>query len=553
MEESDTSRYTDYKTVERDWSAQQIYKSLVMRSEAEDGPLIAAAGQEDSSILRLLLERIQLLDGEDIKSAILNQATDPYIGCTEKWTTPLLRAIERQRSENICLLLENGANPNGCSIQTQLNLSRFVRRFWNVDAGDLEERYPHELPFALSYGAPIRPEDVGRLSDELVPLTEAELKKRRGLPSRARFWTEPHKKGLDYSRDDALLNPVVRAGTSNPEILDQLLRSGADAHFWMQSEFNKQLEDEDNLSPSALALSTPLHAAIANDNLAMLSVLLDRGFNPNARSLITGSLAVTPAQYAIMIGQLDAYSLLKAHDSCDLGILTPIYGVHILHFATALLQLDLVEAIGLPLSCAPLTTLSHTLLHIACLPYNGDDVQSSQKIEQSIHEVRNLRDTRYISQPPGSARYDASGSRILRPQEGQLEAAQLVPRDITGELQQQEDMCRLIINELGATQIGLSDIHGNTPLHYLAGAWFLNEGLISWMREQEGGEHVWANAENMWGHTCLVLWEENQAERLKTLMASQNPLESRGRGGRGRGRGRGVVRQVRHKWRRGLG
>jgi hypothetical protein len=87
----------------------------------------------------------------------------------------------------------------------------------------------------------------------------------------------------------------------------------------------------------------------------------------------------------------------------------------------------------------------------------------------------------------------------------------------------------------------------------LAGAWFLNEGLISWMREQEGGEHVWANAENMWGHTCLVLWEENQAERLKTLMASQNPLESRGRGGRGRGRGRGVVRQVRHKWRRGLG
>jgi ankyrin repeat protein len=523
----------------------------VIRSEAEDGPLIAAAGLEDSSVLRLLLERIQLLDGEDIKSAIFNQMTDPYIGRTEKWTTPLLRAIERQRSENISLLLEHGANPNGCSIQTQLNLSRFIRRFWNVDAGDLEERYPHELPFALSYGAPIRPGDVGKLSDELVPLTEMEITKRRSPFSRARFWTEPHKKGLDYSRDDALLNSVVRSGTSSPEILDQLLRSGADAHFWMNSEVNEQQEDEDNLSPSALALSTPLHAAIANDNLAMLSVLLDRGFNPNARSLITGSLAVTPTQYAIMVGKLDAYSLLKAHDCCDVGILTPIYGVHILHFAAALLRFDLVKAIGLPLSCAPHTTLGHTLLHIACLPYNGDDVQSSQKIEQSIHEVRNLRDKRYISQSQGSARYDASGSRILLPQEGQPKAGQLMPRNITNELQQQEDMCRFVVSELGATQIELSDIHGNTPLHYLAGAWFLNESLVSWMREQEGGEHAWANSENMWGHTPLVLWEENQAERFKARMASQDL--SGGRGARGRGRGRGVVRQVRHKWRRGLG
>lgn len=319
----------------------------------------------------------------------------------------------------------------------------------------------------------------------------------------------------------------------------------------MQPEVEGRLSDEEDLFPSALALSTPLHAAIASDNLNMLSVLLDRGFSPNARALITGSLAVTPAQYAIILGQLEAYSLLKAHKSCDVSILTPIYGVHILHFATALLRLGLVKAIGLPLSSASLTSLGHTLLHIACLPYNGDYVQSSQRIEQSIHEVRNLRDTRYISQPPGGARYDASGSRILRPQEGQPKAAQLVSRDITNELQQQEDMCKFIVSELGATQIGLSDIHGNTPLHYLAGAWFLNESLIAWMREQAGGEHVWAKAENIWGHPPLVLWEENHAERLKAPAVSQNP--SRGRGGRGRGRGRGVVRQVRHTWRRGLG
>lgn len=280
MEEPDTSQYTDYETVERGWTAQEIYRSLVMRSEGEDEPLIAAAGLEDSSVLRLLLERLHLLDGDDVESKILDQATDPYLGGTEKWTMPILRAIERQRAESIPFLLDRGADINGCSIVTQRNLSRLVRRFWTIEKDDLEERYPHELPFELSCGAPIRPEDVGRLSDELLPLTETEIKIRRSPSSRARFWTEPHKKGLDYSRDDTLLNSIVRAGTSNPEISDQLLRKGADAHTWMQPEAEGRLGNEEDLSPSALALSTPLHAAIASDNLNMLSVLLDRGFQP---------------------------------------------------------------------------------------------------------------------------------------------------------------------------------------------------------------------------------------------------------------------------------
>ena len=185
IEEPDTSQYTDYETVEREWSAQEIYRSLVMRSEGEDGPLIAAAGLEDSSVLRLLFERLQLLDGDDVELKIVNQATDPYLGGTEKWTTPLLRATERQRSENIRLLLDRGANINGCSVETQRNLSRLVRRFWTIEKGDLEERYPHELPFELSYGALIRPEDVGKLFDELLPLTETEIKIRRSPSSRA--------------------------------------------------------------------------------------------------------------------------------------------------------------------------------------------------------------------------------------------------------------------------------------------------------------------------------------------------------------------------------
>jgi hypothetical protein len=554
MEKPDASQYTDHETVAREWSVKKIYQSLVMRTEGEEGPMIAAAGLQSSSVLRFLLERTQLLEDEETRSAVLNQATDPYIGGTNKWTTPLLRAIERQRPENVRLLLAHGADPNGCCIQTQRNLSRLVRRFWLVEASDLEERYPDELPFALSYGAPIRTTDVGKVSEELAPLTDAEIKNRRTrfFP---RFWTERHKKGLDYSRDDTLLNSIVRAGTSSPEILDLLLDGGADAQFWQQPDTNEQLKDEEHLSPSALALSTPLHAAIAGNNLTMLRVLLQRGFNPNARAIITGSLAITPAQYAITTGRLEAYSILKTHDQLDAGIVTPIYRAHILHFATALLRLELMRATELPLSTAPPTALGHTLLHVACMPYNGADVQASPKIEKSINDVRNMRDTRYILHPTDSAMYDASGVKIRLPQEGQSKSPQNSPRDIPNELQQQEGVCRHIISELGATHIGLTDVHGNTALHYLAGAWFLNEGLISWMREQIGGEDVWTSAENIWGHTPLALWEENQAKRAKALTAVQMRDEERGGrpGGRGRGRGRGRGGLTRNLRRRGLG
>jgi hypothetical protein len=554
MEEPDTSQYTSHETVAREWSVERIYRSLVMRTEGEDGPMIAAAGLQNSSVLRFLLERTQLLEDEEHRSAVLNQATDPYIGGTNTWTTPLLRAIERQRPENVRLLLAHGADPNGCCIQMQRNLSRLVRRFWLVEASDLEERYPSELPFALSYGAPIRATDVGKASEELVPLTDVEIENRRTrfFP---RFWTERHKKSLDYSRDDALLNSVVRAGTSSPEILDLLLDSGADAQFWLQPDTNEQLKDKEHLSPSALALSTPLHAAIASNNLTMLRVLLDRGFNPNARAIITGSLAITPVQYAIITGRLEAYSILKSHDQLDIGILTPVYRVHILHFATALLRLELIRAIDLPPSAAPTTALGHTLLHVACMPYNGADVQTSPKIEKSINDVRNLRDTRYILHPPESSNFHALGVKKGRPQEVQPKSPQNSPRDVPDELQQQEDVCKHIITELGVAHIGLTDVHGNTALHYLAGAWFVNEILISWMREQTDGEAVWTSAENTWGHTPLALWEENQAEKAKALVVAQMRREGCGGRpvGRGRGLGRGRGGLTRNLRRRGLG
>jgi hypothetical protein len=388
--------------------------------------------------------------------------------------------------------------------------------------------------YVLCWGESIQPEDVGSVSAENVPLTDAELSVRRSkvIP----LWAEPHKVGLNYTEDQQLLQSVVRAGQSTPEILDQLLCNDADASLWLKLKIPDVLPNEDELPSSALALSTPLHAAIAHNNISMLRALLDRGFNPNSRAIITGSLALTPAQYAIIIGRLEAYSILHHHDRLDRNVLTPVFRVHVLHFAAALLRIDLLRATELPLSSAPATALGHTLLHVACLPHDPIEAQTSEKAEQSIHDLRNLFEIIRVWQSPETLQFDSAGKK-LHPKPPVDEDGRIIPtikdRDIPEEIRQQEEIFKLLVSELGVEQIGIGDIHGNMALHYLAGAWYMNKSLITWMRARTAGEHVWQNAENMWGHTPQALWDDNWAERRKTSVANERP----GRAELGHGRG----------------
>lgn len=380
MEGPDVSQHLDHKTVAEEWSKDDIFENLLECDLGQESLFIAAAGLEDSSVLRLLLRGAQLLDNHK-RLIVIDQEHNPWLQNTRKWPTPLLRAIEGQRSENVRLLLEHGANPNGISIDTQKMVARMSRRFQLTDK-------LQSVPFLFEEGDTFKAEDVGTVPHEFIPLTEDELKTRRAGISR--FWTEEHKYGFVYSDDASLLNSVVRAGTSTPDILDQLLSSDADVSAWVARDVVDQLSEEAYLSPSALAGSTPLRAAIACKNMVMLRYLLDRGFNPNARALITGSCALTPSQSAIITGDLEAYSILEAHDQLDKSIVTPVFHVHTLHFAAANLRADFMEATNIPFASVPTTALGHTLLHIACLPYRASEVQTSKKIEKSIHDVRNL-------------------------------------------------------------------------------------------------------------------------------------------------------------------
>lgn len=146
-------------------------------------------------------------------------------------------------------------------------------------------------------------------------------------------WTQPDAVYIDYLKDEALLHSVVRAATTTPEILDHVLAAGADTSAWTQVP--APMLQEKQLSPSGASISTPLHAAIATCNTNMIQSLLDRGFNPNAQALIAGSQGFTPSQYAVITKSMYAYSVLKQHPQVDIGILMPVYKVHILHFAVA--------------------------------------------------------------------------------------------------------------------------------------------------------------------------------------------------------------------------
>lgn len=201
--------------------------------------------------------------------------------------TPLLRAIERKRLQNVPLLLEAGANPDGVPVDVQILFSRMERRFTSR---------PNQHPAALCN--PITADQVCSVHMQTAPLSECELEERRGNGKCSPFWTEPHHYGIDHSSDEAMPHSVVRAGASTAEILDALLEYGADATFWRKPRNSTvdELQEEAELSPSALAISTPLRSAVAHDNMTMLLTLLERGFDPNARELAAGSQAITPAQ-----------------------------------------------------------------------------------------------------------------------------------------------------------------------------------------------------------------------------------------------------------------
>lgn len=206
----------------------------------------------------------------------------------------------------------------------------------------------------------------------------------------------------------------------------------------------------------------------------------------------------------MIINHHRAFSILKSDESTNVDLSTPVFKVHALHFAAAMLREDCPEAIGLEADNVSVTALGHTQLHVSCLPYRREEIHQAPQIAASIHDVRSLRSTQFTRHALEKAEFSETGERqhlLLSEKSESL-------RDVEVEKQKQENTCIRLVLSSGAGQVSVADIHGNTALHYLAASVFVSESLITWLRSQSGGKQVWQTSSNLWGHTPRDLWEE---------------------------------------------
>jgi hypothetical protein len=505
-----------------DWTQFVYPTDFIPLEQWHDGPVIAAAGLANSTKLRNLIDRSYYLEyEEDQLECVADQANHFNTG------TSVLRAIERSRAENLSLLLDEGVNPNGVPLSKQIDMARRFRRFCYDGLARRAESVRRSMDDMEMY---LDDDEIGSVPSQINPpyLTDDELADRRR--HFGPFWAVPHCFEIDYSMDEALYHSVVMAGLATPEILDQVLDAVADISAWCKP-LPACLPEEADLKPSEACISTPLHTAIATGDNAMLCALFDREISPNARALISGSQALTPMQYAIVIGDLETYYLLRAKGG-DPEIRTPVFGVHVLHFAAALLRMDLLKGVGIPLSKASTTAMGHSLLHIAALPFNWSDFENSApKVKQSIHDERGMvasfrlceRMTKDWDDGGGACQEGQRHLAYKADYESKMEALYRYegmerlertknPKKWTrrkGEdCVQQEAVCKIIVQELGSSEIALPDKHGNTVLHYLAGAKFPNMPLIDWLKSQKNGASAWREATNSWGYTPEELYAD---------------------------------------------
>ncbi|KAI9657147.1 MAG: hypothetical protein M1821_003313 [Bathelium mastoideum] len=462
----------------------KLIDSILPSFESDDGPVLRAAGDDLAALQKLYQSTAALTDRDRLRQ-ITNYEHEEHLD--GRWDSSLLRAITSQRLENVRFLLEQGAGPSGISMLSQETYARRFRRFLSDDC----------LPSATDI--PILPEDVPNDAPlQLSSLTAKELAARQQTVST--FWGPPNLLPLDTSQNGESLHSLVVSAKTTPEIFDTLMAAGADARFWRGS-LATQLPDPP--TPSSLCLSTPLHSAISAGNLPMLQHIIEKhDFNPNARALVAGCQAWTPIQQAVIEEQMAVVQFLSTLPATDPNIVSPVYGVHILHLAAAKMDLDLLHrwnaADAFPV--APTTALGHTPFQIACLPLTDLHLQLlAPAIRTSIHDVRTL--------DPYWKRHHLFVEHF-----GRVNARPDFPTPaILEDPVRQARTAKQLIAMSGVAELGKQDIYGNTALHYLAAARFANESLIAWMRAQGEGAEFWLNVRNCWGYTPENLWKDRAA------------------------------------------
>ncbi|KAE9374592.1 ankyrin [Stipitochalara longipes BDJ] len=389
-------------------------------------------------------------------------------------TTPLMEAIRAGLSENVSTLLEAGANPNGVPLHVMEHYAAFFLRFRPMNPSSTDEEGD-----VASREVLLKCMDLPQISS--ITIEEVEDRFCDGM---APFWCEEaFTPTTFYHHGESMPSLVEAARSGTIDMLDMLLEAGADASFWMSPQFYVP----DPPTESSLSVSSPLHAALQVRDNEMLKHLLDIDFDPNIMPLANPTRCFTPLMATIIYSEKfnkEAFDLLCSYPETNSEIRTPIYGVHLIHFAVAALNIDILKHVAskVPLKNAAHTALGHTLLHIACMPSDALEVQRhSEIIYKSIHETRDLhaRNDPYAHCPPDRGRDPVfDESRFV----------------------QQTAVVKFLWDN-GIKGIGQRDVHGNTPLHYLVGCRSVNQELLTWWLGQPGVDTIWRECLNYYEAT----------------------------------------------------
>jgi ankyrin repeat protein len=483
----------------------------------DDPPSIRAARNPNPQILISVLNectrRTTALGPNPARSKLFqvtrNLSANTYVsGAIHNiYDSPLVSAINACLPLNVATLLAAGADPNGVLLA---DLDEYSVRFIRGRNPDYNT-YSYVMCPCRAKVMPTVGADIPQTS----PLTPFEIASRRKVFSR--FWSEHDLPTQRFRSGPARTALEVAATVGNVQLFDQVRAAGPDDSWWLLNPTPENLPD--TLTHSALSTSSPIHEAIIAGKTNMLNHLLSLGYSPNMRPIAAPTRCLSPHLTAIAScdpPNLEAYDILAQFPKTDLSIRTPIFSIHVLHFATARLDLPLLQRLisnpNTALEAAGKTALGHTLLHVSTLPLTDQHINIfSEKIFRSIHEVRTLDTKRWLPidfsmrNPHHTSIFISASSKRPLP----------TPRttDDEEDSRRQEEVVLWLLHT-GTQDVGAQDVYLNTPLHYLASDMWANEELLKKVREWEGGEAVWKNSRNELGYTPEDLWEDGkQAER----------------------------------------
>ena len=479
----------------------------------DDTPVIRAAAKSNSAILEAILARHAASSAEEDHPKWKHHWIQHCLGPNSSiqgpiFLSPIISATRARLPHNVRLLLDAGADPNGIERVCMEDYSvRYIRgRHFHDDITDFAACKPRATVLANAQQKGI--------THQLCALTREEIDERsHGFP---RFWTEPNLPGQRLRMDRALTGLETAAKVGDIEILDLLRTAGADESAWVQEETlsEKQFQIEDaNWLISFLSTSSPIHEAIVAGQQPMLHHLLSTcGYSPNYCPYAAPTVALPPLSYAIARCDLKDPKVqrcltdLLSHPRLDANLRTPIFNIHPLHFATAhhdpALLLWLAALIPGGYKAAGITALGHTLLHIAALPFNAQQIVGrNPEIARSIHCARTLDSKWRPHRLPSPLHMEFSTPEDMSIGLGRKPQPMTVPQQLA-----QQGTIRVLL-DWGDLDVRAKDVDGNTALHYLAGTLNISEDTIEMVRQMDGGEEVWESSENCHGVTPKKMWE----------------------------------------------